>query len=184
MATKKPGGIKPNRAKGPSRKPIATQVAALLCGGDTLISVSKKMKMGREKAAKVIASDEVREEVDRINREARKAAQQRGVSLVAKVATVWEDAMGATTGDVCKECGAPMADHPVRLKAAEAVADRFGLPKTSIQEIAAAAPLADQSDEELERSIVEEAASIYDRRGRHALAAAIRRGELPLAEAV
>lgn len=178
MATKKARGIKQK----PSRTPIAVQVAALLCEGETTTGIAQRMKMGREKAALVVASDEVREEVERINREMRKAAQQKGVALVGKVAKVWAEAMTAETG--CPRCGSREEDHAVRLRAAEAVADRFGLPKTSIQEIAAAAPLADQSDEELERSIVEEAASIFDRRGRHALAAAIRRGELPLAEAV
>jgi len=178
-ATKPPyAKTKQNR----SRAPISAQVAAMLCEGETTLGIAARLKIGRGKARSIVESDEVREEIERINREVRRAAQQHGVVLIGQVSRVWAEAMTAEAG--CAECGAHRADHTTRLRAADTVADRFGLPKTTIQELASSLPLSDKSEEELERLVLEEAASILERRGSHALAGALRSGELPLLEVV
>ena len=117
---------------------------------------------------------EVQEEIERIQTDARAAAKRMGASLVGRAAKVWAGALEATSGDVCAECGKGLPDHAIRLRAADSVADRFGIPKTEVQEVVAALTMVDKDDAAIESEVLTEAATILDRLGRHELAAGIR----------
>lgn len=158
----------------PNATPQAVIIAEMLCQGRTHEDIAKVIGVHRSTITRQADTPEVQEEIERLTREARKWARQRATAMLGKVASVWSDALGATTGDVCAKCGEAMADHGIRLRAADSVADRFGLPKSEVQEVVATLSMADKTDDEIEREVLSEAAAILDRRGKHQLASEVR----------
>lgn len=158
----------------PNATPQAVIIAEMVCRGSTQEEIAAVMGVHRSTIGRQIETPEVQEEIDRITREARKWARQRAMAMLGKVSSVWSEALDATTGEVCAECGKPRPDHAVRLRAADSVADRFGLPKSEVQEVVASLSMAEKSDGEIEREVLDEAAAILDRRGRHDLANEVR----------
>ena len=154
----------------PSR---SVAIAQMMCAGATQQEIADKLGVHRHTIAKAMDTPDVLEEVDRIMADARKAARRYGGALVGKAAKVWDEALAATTG-ACEDCGKPFPDHAIRLRAADSVADRFGLPKSEVQEVVASLSLAEKSDAEIEREVLVEAAAILDRLGKHQLAAEVR----------
>ena len=149
-------------------------IAQMMCAGATQQEIADKLGVHRHTIAKAMDTPEVLEEVERITNDARKAARRYGGALVGKAAKVWDEALTATTGETCAKCGVPIPDHAIRLRAADSVADRFGLPKSEVQEVVASLSLAEKSDAEIEREVLSEAAAILDRLGKHQLAAEVR----------
>ena len=149
-------------------------IAQMMCAGATQQEIADKLGVHRHTIAKAMDTVEVQEEAERITADARKAARRHGGALVGKVAKAWDEALTATTGDVCDKCGGGMPDHGIRLRAADSVADRFGMPKTEVQEVVASLTMADKSDDEIERAVLEEAAGVLDRLGKHQLASEVR----------
>lgn len=158
----------------PNATPQPIIIAEMLCQGRTQEEIAKVIGVHRSTISRQVDSPEVQEEVERLTREARKWARQRAVAMLGKVATVWSEALDATSGDFCKKCGEPQADHGIRLRAADSVADRFGLPKAEVQEVVASLSMAEKADDEIEREVLAEAAAILDRRGKHELANEVR----------
>lgn len=150
----------------------ALTVAEMLCAGRTHEEIAKVMGVHRSTITRQADSAEVQEEVERLAREARKLARQRVTAQLGKVASVWSDALAATVG--CPRCDGESPDHGIRLRAADSVADRFGLPKSEVQEVVATLSMADKTDDEIEREVLSEAAAILDRRGKHQLASEVR----------
>lgn len=150
------------------------EIAQMMCAGASQAEIAERFKVHRTTIARLQETPEVLEEVERILSDARKAAKRAGSALVTKATKVWEDALGATSGAVCEDCGANLPDHAIRLRAADSVADRFGLPKTEVQELTGALTLGEKSDEELARVTLEEAIAILDEQGHHEAAAAVR----------
>ena len=147
-------------------------IAQMMCAGATQQEIADKLGVHRHTIAKAMDTPEVLEEVERITNDARKAARRYGGALVGKAAKVWDEALSAASD--CPECGASIPDHAIRLRAADSVADRFGLPKSEVQEVVASLSLAEKSDAEIEREVLVEAAAILDRLGKHQLAAEVR----------
>jgi len=150
------------------------QIAALVCEGSTQAEIAATLGVHRTTIGRELLTPEVQEEIDRLQADARAAAKRRGAALIGKAAKVWGDALTATGGDLCADCGAALPDHAIRLRAADSVADRFGLPKTEVQEVVAALTMVDKDDAAIESEVLAEAATILDRLGRHELAAGIR----------
>lgn len=155
----------------PSR---AVAIAQLTCMGATQQEIADRLGVHRHTVAKLQDTPEVQEEIERIQADARKAAKRAGAALVTKTTRVWGDALDATTGQTCANCGDALPDHAIRLRAADSVADRFGLPKTEVQELHGALTLGDKSEAELERVTLEEAVAILQEQGHHELAAGIK----------
>lgn len=147
-------------------------IAQMMCAGATQQEIADKLGVHRHTVAKAMDTPEVLEEVERITNDARKAARRYGGALVGKVAKAWDEALNASVG--CRECGASIPDHGIRLRAADSVADRFGMPKTEVQEVIASLSMAEKADDEIEREVLAEAAAILDRRGKHELANEVR----------
>lgn len=158
----------------PNATPQAVIIAEMVCRGSTHEEIAAVLGVHRSTISRQIDTPEVQEEIDRITREARKWARQRAMALLGKVSSVWSEALDATAGDLCKKCGTPQPDHAVRLRAADSVADRFGLPKSEVQEVVASLSMAEKADDEIEREVLAEAAAILDRRGKHELANEVR----------
>lgn len=155
------------------------EIAQLMCMGATQAEIAERFKVHRTTIARLQELPEVLEEIERIQADARKAAKRAGAALVTKTTRVWGDALDATTGlsGDCPHCGVKIEgtpDHAIRLRAADSVADRFGLPKTEVQELHGALTLGDKSEAELERVTLEEAVAILQEQGHHELAAGIK----------
>jgi DNA-binding MarR family transcriptional regulator len=150
----------------------AVMIAEMVCKGCSHSEIAEALGVHRNTALRAVNSPEVEEEVERMMAEARKAARRAGQTLASKAGKVWEEALKASTG--CPKCNGEMPDHNIRLRAADSVADRFGLPRTELQEVAATLTMADKSDAEIEREVLEEAAAILDRAGKHETARAVR----------
>jgi len=150
----------------------------MMASGSTQLQIAEALGVHRHTVARWMQSPEVVEELERIQIEARAGAKRVGATLLNSAVGVWRDALKATDGAIeCPACGESIAgapDHAVRLKAADSVADRFGLPKTEVQELQGALTLSDKSDAELERVTLEEAIAILDAQGNHEAAAAVR----------
>jgi DNA/RNA-binding domain of Phe-tRNA-synthetase-like protein len=150
----------------------------MMLAGATQQEIADAVGVHRHTVRAIQQTPEVMEELERIQREARSQAVRVGSGLLNSAVGVWRDALKATDGAIeCPACGESIAgapDHAVRLKAADSVADRFGLPKTEVQELQGALTLSDKSDAELERVTLEEAIAILDAQGNHEAAAAVR----------
>ena len=154
-------------------------MATMSLQGATLAAIADAIGVHRNTARLWMAEPEVQEEIERLVKEARDSAKRSGASLLAEVPTVWREALRATSGPAgkCPHCGGELdgsPDHAIRLRAADSVADRFGLPKTEVQELTGALTLGEKSDEELARVTLEEAIAILDEQGHHEAAAAVR----------
>lgn len=167
-------------AAGIVRTPVQViQMATMSLQGATLQAIADAVGVHRHTARAWMQEPDVVEEVERLVKEARDSAKRSGASLLAEVPTVWREALKATSGPAgdCPHCGGELEgepDHAIRLRAADSVADRFGLPKTEVQELTGALTLGDKSDEELARVTLEEAIAILDEQGHHEAAAAVR----------
>lgn len=158
---------------------VAVRVASMLCAGATNVEIADEIGAHRNTVTRLIQSPEVLEEVERIQNDARTSAKRVGAGLLNSAVGVWRDALKATAGPAgeCPHCGETIdssPDHAIRLRAADSVADRFGLPKTEVQELTGALTLGEKSDEELARVTLEEAIAILDEQGHHEAAAAVR----------
>jgi hypothetical protein len=157
--------------------PVA--LAACLADGKTQGEAAVMFGVKQQTIRRHAASPEVMAEIEAIQADAREAAKRHGRKLIGQVMGVYRDALAADRPaglcSVCKERTAdPDPDHAIRVKAADSVADRFGLPKTEVTEMQGALMLSDKSDADLERVTLEEAARILDERGQHEPATAIR----------
>lgn len=155
------------------------QMATMSLQGAKLQDIADAVGVHRNTARLWLQEPDVVEEIERLVKEARDSAKRSGASLLGEVPTVWREALKATSGPAgeCPHCGGKLEgepDHAIRLRAADSVADRFGLPKTEVQELTGALTLGDKSDEELARVTLEAAIAILDEQGHHEAAAAVR----------
>lgn len=154
----------------------AEELVTLIVAGVKVRDIATKYGVSRQAVSRWLQRDDVLELLDEVQAEARTAALRHGRNLAGRAVSVYADALTAERQVECPACEhryeAP--DHAIRIKAADSIADRFGLPRTEVSEVSAAEPLAARSDAELERLTLEEAARILDERGEHATAAAIR----------
>lgn len=151
-----------------------SKAALLWVRGLSKVDIAEELGISRKTVAEWLALPEVQEEVAALQQGMRESARRAGTALVGKVARVWDAALDADSGEVCKRCGGGLPDHAIRLRAADSVADRFGLPKTEVQEVVASLTMADKDDAAVEREVLTEAAAILDRQGKHELALELR----------
>lgn len=157
-----------------SQNATFAKAAALWVQGRTKTEIGEALGVCRQTVTNWFSTADMQEEIAALQQGQREAAKRAGASLLGKVAKVWDGALTATSGHLCADCGATMPDHAIRLRAADSVADRFGIPKTEVQEVVASLTMADKDDAAIETEVLAEASAILDRAGLHDLAAAVR----------
>lgn len=163
----------PQRA--PKKRP-PPELAGLLSEGKTYTQIGENLGVDRERIAAWHKLPEIQEQIRQIQAEAGRVARQRLAALQAPAVQVVGEVLGGSGQDgTCETCGrSGAAEARDRLRAAEMVFDRTGLPRTEVQQQEHVLSEDEQlSDEELEARVLRAAADVLRWRGEVDLAKAL-----------
>ena len=144
-------------------------LAERIVRGSSYTAIAKAENVAKSTVSRWAEQPEVIADINRLRGHARGVALRR---LETKL-TVAVEALLSVLKPACKACKRPAASPRDVISAAVAVMDRTGLPKTTvIQQVAEGAELL--PTDELERLILQDAATICEQRGAADLANALR----------
>ena len=152
------GAPKSAESAPPPRRPgeIPAEVPILLANGETCAAIAERFGVGKATAIRWKDDPGTRERIEEIHAELRRAAVARGKALLRKAVAVVEEVLADDE-----------QPGPVRLKAAEIVFDRWGLPKRVETEVSGslAVAVASVPDADLDAAEAEAMAEELARRG-------------------
>lgn len=151
---------------------MPAEFLGLMLSSDNMQSIADRLGVDRNTVSKWARDPDIVAELDAARRAVLADARRKGSQLMEKVVETLECALDATSG--CPVCREPTPDHAIRIRAAAEVADRFGVPKTTVTELADRAGDDDRSDTDLATDILAEAVAIAESRGRPDVARSIR----------
>lgn len=143
----------------------------MLAAGTSISGIARQFDVKWETANRWSEHPEIVAQVEEIQATMVAEVKRAGKMLIKKSVAVYSLALSASRA--CPTCDGAYPDMDLRLRAAQAVSDRFGLPRTEITQLAGEVGVS-RSDDVLEAEVLGAAALVLEARGETELAARVR----------